>query len=102
MRQGRLEMGSFRRGIRRQPARLLALTGLGLIIVALFASAATPAPATRFEVSAPVSSTAGVLFSITVTALDGSEDVDAGYLGTVNLTSSDAQAVLPADYVHAG
>jgi hypothetical protein len=45
-----------------------------------------------------VSSTAGDSFSITVTALDGGDAVDTGYLGTVNLTSSDVQAVLPADY----
>jgi hypothetical protein len=44
------------------------------------------------------SSTAGSGFTITVTAKDGSGNTATGYIGTVHFTSSDALAVLPADY----
>ncbi len=54
-------------------------------------------PATHFAVSAPSSATAGTAFSFTVTALDASNNPTAGYSGTVHFTSSDGQAVLPAD-----
>ena len=100
MRQPHFERGSRRTVIRRQPGRLLALTGLGLVFVALFASAATPAPATHFVISGtPTNTIAGDFLSLTVTAYDG-EIVDTGYTGTVQFTSSDAggQTVLPADY----
>jgi hypothetical protein len=46
----------------------------------------------------PALTTAGVAGSITVTAEDPDGNVAAGYLGTVHFTSSDAQAILPADY----
>jgi hypothetical protein len=98
MRQRHSEKGSFLHVIRRQPKRLLALTSLALLLSLVFASAATPAPATHFDVSAPASTTAGVAFDITVTALDATEAVDTGYAGTVTFTSSDGQADLPANY----
>src|SRR5207248_189967 len=50
------------------------------------------------QVSAPATATAGSSFSVTVSALTASGGVDAGYTGTVHLTSTDGQAVLPADY----
>ncbi|MGA7204381.1 MAG: cohesin domain-containing protein, partial [Specibacter sp.] len=53
--------------------------------------------ATHFDVSAPVSATAGVGFMITVTALSATSSTATEYLGTVHLTSSDGQALLPAD-----
>jgi hypothetical protein len=53
--------------------------------------------ATHFSVTAPVTAAAGTPFSITVLALDATNNVVAGYAGTVHFTSSDAQAVLPAD-----
>ncbi len=46
----------------------------------------------------PSPSTAGTPGSITVTALDQNGLPATGYTGTVHLTSSDAQAILPADY----
>ncbi len=55
------------------------------------------APATHFSVSAPASATAGTAFQITVTALDAANDVATSYSGTVHFTSTDAQAVLPAN-----
>ena len=42
--------------------------------------------------------TAGVAQSITLVALDASGNVLTGYTGTVHFSSSDAKAVLPADY----
>src|SRR5204863_4287755 len=53
--------------------------------------------ATHFTVSAPTTATAGTAFSFTVTALDAQNNVATGYTGTVHFTSSDSQAVLPAD-----
>ena len=46
----------------------------------------------------PSPATAGVSGSFTVTAKDGFGNISAGYTGSVHFTSSDAQAVLPADY----
>ena len=42
--------------------------------------------------------TAGSNFNVTVTALKADGTVSTGYTGTVQLTSSDSQAVLPASY----
>src|SRR5437763_1781107 len=53
--------------------------------------------ATHFSVSAPSSATAGSAFNFTVTALDPSNNTAIGYTGTVHLTSSDGQSVLPAN-----
>jgi uncharacterized repeat protein (TIGR01451 family) len=55
------------------------------------------APATHFSVTAPASATAGTAFNVTVTALTASNTTATGYTGTVHFTSTDAQAVLPAD-----
>jgi hypothetical protein len=46
----------------------------------------------------PSTTTAGVSQTISVTARLANGSTDTGYLGTVHFTSSDAQAVLPADY----
>src|SRR5262249_13040563 len=45
----------------------------------------------------PTSATAGSAFSFTVTALDQFNNTVTGYTGTVHFTSSDGQAVLPAN-----
>ena len=42
--------------------------------------------------------TAGTAHSVTVTAVDNYDNVATGYTGTVHFTSSDGQAVLPANY----
>ena len=44
------------------------------------------------------SSTAGTAFSFTVTAYDVNNTVAAGYAGTIQFTSSDSAAILPANY----
>jgi fibronectin type 3 domain-containing protein len=58
-----------------------------------------PAAASSLQVSGfPMSVTAGVAYSFTVTALDAYGNIAIGYHGTVRFTSSDAAAVLPANY----
>src|SRR5262249_19303742 len=62
----------------------------------------TTISATHFSISAPASSTAVSASTITVTALDASNQTVTNYMGTVHFTSSDPQATsgsgLPADY----
>ncbi|HEY3332102.1 MAG TPA: hypothetical protein VGK19_18890 [Capsulimonadaceae bacterium] len=53
--------------------------------------------ATHFAVSVPPSASAGTPVSITVTALDASNNVAGLYTGTVHFTSNDGSAVLPAN-----
>src|SRR5205823_4481780 len=53
---------------------------------------------THLGTSTPASATAGSPLSITVTVLDAGNNVVTGYTGTVHFTSSDAVALLPADY----
>ncbi|HEY8051240.1 MAG TPA: glycosyl hydrolase family 28-related protein [Steroidobacteraceae bacterium] len=54
-------------------------------------------PATQLSVSGPPISGAGLVFPVTVTALDAANNVATGYSGTVHFTSSDPAAVLPSD-----
>jgi hypothetical protein len=54
--------------------------------------------ATSLSLSGPSSATAGASFNVTVTALDTFGHSATGYVGTVQFTSSDRQAVLPANY----
>src|SRR5262249_18027001 len=53
--------------------------------------------ATHFTVSAPASAASGLPFNVTVTALDAFNNTATAYAGTVHFTSTDVQAVLPAD-----
>src|SRR5262249_45802492 len=46
----------------------------------------------------PSPTTAGAAHSVTVTALDAYGNVATSYTGTIHFTSSDSQAVLPANY----
>jgi hypothetical protein len=62
-----------------------------------------PGAVASLSMTAPATATAGVAFSVTVTALDAYGNTvvwysGTGYTGTVSFTSSDAQAVLPANY----
>src|SRR5206468_1427919 len=54
-------------------------------------------PATHLSVNAPATTTPGVAFNVTVTALDASNSTVTGYAGTVHFTSSSA-GTLPANY----
>jgi len=58
----------------------------------------SPAAASQFTVTAPATATAGTAFSITVTAKDPYGNIATGYRGVAHFTSSDGQAVLPANY----
>ena len=60
--------------------------------------AVSPAAASTLAVTAPASVTTGVSFSVTVTAKDPYGNTATGYTGTVQFTSSDSSAVLPASY----
>jgi hypothetical protein len=57
-----------------------------------------PAPASQFVLTAPSSATAGVPFSVTVTAEDSFGHTVTDYTGTVSISSNDYRAVLPPDY----
>ncbi len=57
----------------------------------------SPAAASHFVIAAPAGATAGIAFSITVTAEDAYNNTVTGYAGTVHFTSSDGAAVLPAN-----
>jgi len=52
----------------------------------------------HLQVTAPSTVTAGSPLAVTVTAMDFQGNPVTQYTGTVHLTSSDGQAVLPADY----
>jgi VCBS repeat-containing protein len=54
--------------------------------------------ATHFAIAAPPSAAPSAPFNITVSALDASGNVATSYTGTIHFTSSDTQAVLPANY----
>src|SRR5262249_2279442 len=74
-----------------------AITAADTLITGTSHITVNAAAATHFGVSAPASTTAGNAFSFTVTALDPFENTDSGYSGTLQFTSSDIQAILPAD-----
>lgn len=62
-------------------------------------SSSTPAAAaTHFSVTASSTATAGSAFSVTVTALDASNNVLPGYVGTVHFSSTDTAGILPSNY----
>ena len=54
--------------------------------------------ATQFQVSTPPAPRSGDLFPVTVTAFDAYGRIDENYTGTVRFTSSDGEAMLPAQY----
>ena len=51
-----------------------------------------------FTITGPSSFTAGTAGTFTITVLNPDGSADTGYTGTVHFTSSDPQAVLPADF----
>jgi hypothetical protein len=57
-----------------------------------------PTPATQFVVTAPSTAQALAPAAVTVTAEDQYGEVTPYYTGTVHLSSTDGNAVLPADY----
>jgi uncharacterized delta-60 repeat protein len=78
------------------------LVGDGFLVARFLPSAPPIAPS--FVVTGPSSATAGVPFSVTVTATDANGNVLANYTGTVDfadLAALDPNAVLPPDYTFA-
>ena len=57
----------------------------------------TAAPATQLVVTGAIGEVAGGVETVTVTAEDQYGNTDTGYAGTVQITSSDGQAVLPVN-----
>jgi hypothetical protein len=56
------------------------------------------AATSKFSLVTATSATSGVAQSLTVSAIDAYGNVSTGYTGTVKMSSSDAQASLPANY----
>jgi hypothetical protein len=61
----------------------------------------TAAAATHLSIAAPSQVSAGVAFSVVVTALDAYGNVATGYRGTLRFASTDRKAGLPANYTFA-
>jgi len=57
-----------------------------------------PGNAASLKVEAPASVTAGTAFYAQVKAFDAFNNTATGYSGTIHLTSTDGQAMLPADF----
>ncbi len=62
------------------------------------AQTVVPAAAATFHLGAPAGSVVGNFFGVTLTVLDSFGNVVTGYTGTAHWSSSDATALLPADY----
>ena len=60
------------------------------------------APATHLHVQIQGTPLAGVAIDVDVTALDGSDAIDTGFVDTVHFDSSDTNATLPNDYTFDG
>jgi hypothetical protein len=58
----------------------------------------TPSVAASLTLTAPATATANQAFNVTVTATDRFGNVATGYRGTVQFTTSDLLATLPANY----
>jgi hypothetical protein len=80
------------------PQTLTATDTHNSLVTGSLALTVNPAAAARLTVTTSPTSTAGTSFSVTVKALDAFGNVATGYTGTVRLTSSDGQAVLPGNY----
>ncbi len=78
---------------------LLILLGLLAVGLAVVNAGTARAQAARLDLTPDGgNATAGIAFSVTVTAYDSSDNVDTTYAGTVRFTSSDPAATLPDDY----
>ena len=93
----RLRFGVFELDFR--PLTLLIISFCSCLLAACGGGNATgvKASATHLAVTASSTVTAGITFSITVQALDASNNIVATYAGVVHFSSSDAQALLPAN-----
>jgi hypothetical protein len=96
---------TFSNGVLLKTAGGQTVTVSDTMISALTGAAVVPvsaAAATQLAIAAPSGNTAGVPFTVTVTAMDAYGNIAIGYAGTVHFTSSDTVAGLPADYTFIG
>lgn len=80
----------------------LALLLAPLLVHLLKAQSPPQGSATHFTVSPPALADVGFIFNFSVTTFDQSNNAAKSYTGTVHFTSTDPQAVLPADYTFTG
>ncbi|MFA5365996.1 MAG: hypothetical protein WC325_12505 [Candidatus Bathyarchaeia archaeon] len=73
---------------------------IGIILVSLSVPQVQAASVKNLVFSSISTQTVGVAFTATVTAQKQNGQTETGYTGTVHFTSSDLQAVLPADYTY--
>src|SRR5207253_188329 len=74
------------------------ITDSNLVITQTASVTFTPGPATHLAVVASTGTiTAGTVMTVTVTAQDANNNTVTGYASTIHFTSTDGQAVLPAD-----
>ena len=89
---------SFGSGVTFKTPGVQTLTLTDLLNSSITSSVSVLVGPAQLEVSGLLYQAAGLAQAVTVKALDTLGAVVSGYLGTVHLTSSDAAAVLPADY----
>ena len=76
---------------------LISICSLALFSACGGGSTPPPLVATHFSVTTTATPVAGAAFNFTVTALSASGQTATSYSGTVHFTSTDGQAVLPAN-----
>ena len=91
-------VGVFSATLNRAGDQTLTITDTGNSITSVSAALAmSPAAGAHFTLSAPASATAGAPFTFTVTALNAGNTTASGYTGTIEFSSSDYPALLPAN-----
>jgi len=96
---------AFSGGLRLKTAGAKSITATDTVATSITGSetvTVTAAVATHLSVSTANPYVAGVGHTVTVKALDAYGNVATSYLGTIHFTSSDAQAVMPANYTFVG
>jgi len=89
--------GTFSVTLKTAGAQTVTATDTATGISGTSGSISVTGAATHLSVTAPGSATTGTAFNFTASALDASNNVVTNYSGTVHFTSTDAQAVLPAN-----
>src|SRR5205814_1612299 len=89
--------GTFSATLKTSGGQTITATDLSAITGTSSSIQINPAAVTHFAVTGnPSSVTAGTAFSVAVTAKDAFNNTNAGYSGTVSLSSTDGQFVPPA------
>ena len=89
--------GTFSVTLKTAGAQTVTATDSGTGISGTSASISVIGATTHLSVTAPGSATTGTAFNFAVSALDASNNIVTSYSGTVHFTSTDNQAVLPAN-----